>query len=778
VKVFASSKDDERGRRPTDAILLIGALGSLVFATFAARDGAPVGRAVTAFVNSLPGLAGWFWQLSYDLMVVWAVVLVAVALASRGRLALVRDQVVGLVLTALAAGAVGRLTGDWPDLVSAVADAGPPPVYPGVRVALAAAVISTASPHLSRPLRYAGRWILLAGAVGSVALGTARPLGAYAGFAVGIGVAALVHLVFGSPGGNPSLPQIGDSLRELGVDATDLRSMQRQSGVVVLTGTDASGHDLRVRVYGRDAWGGQLLAVVWRFLWYRNDARTLVLSRFEQVEHEALATVLAERGGVHVPDVVVAGATSQGDALLVLRAGGVPLGDLDPGSVTDAIVDEVWSQVGGLHALGIAHGELDAAHVAVAGPEVSLLDLSDAIISAPAPAIDADRAAVLMATAALIGIDRAVQAALRSLGPERLGEVVSYVQLAAATRDTQRRLRKNVDVDDLRDEAVEVAQVDAPDLEKLRRVTWGSVITAALLFMGGYFLVRSLAGVDLGEVLDELEGANYWVLALAAIVGQTPRVALAFSTLGASPFPLRLGPVVALEFAISFINLAVPSTAARLATKIRFFEKQGVPAAPAVSISALDSFAGFLVQTLLLVLVLLSGAASIDLNLDFSSLEGDEWMIAAAVGVVVLLVVLTLTVPKLRNFVVPRVREAKEPLQVLRSPSKLGMLFGGNVASQVLFAAALSLCLSAFGSHLPLAQLILINTAVSLFAGLMPVPGGIGVSEAALTAGLTASGIDPDTAFAVAISYRIITFYLPPLWGAAALAWMRRQSYL
>ena len=59
----------------------------------------------------------------------------------------------------------------------------------------------------------------------------------------------------------------------------------------------------------------------------------------------------------------------------------------------------------------------------------------------------------------------------------------------------------------------------------------------------------------------------------------------------------------------------------------------------------------------------------------------------------------------------------------------------------MLQAVVLGICLAAFGESAALSQLILINTAVSLFAGLMPVPGGMGVAEAGYTAGLQAIGI-------------------------------------
>ena len=56
----------------------------------------------------------------------------------------------------------------------------------------------------------------------------------------------------------------------------------------------------------------------------------------------------------------------------------------------------------------------------------------------------------------------------------------------------------------------------------------------------------------------------------------------------------------------------------------------------------------------------------------------------------------------------------------------------------------------------------------------MPVPGGLGVVEA----GLTAGGIPQDQAAAAVLIQRFFTSYLPPVWGWATLAWMRRREYV
>ena len=112
----------------------------------------------------------------------------------------------------------------------------------------------------------------------------------------------------------------------------------------------------------------------------------------------------------------------------------------------------------------------------------------------------------------------------------------------------------------------------------------------------------------------------------------------------------------------------------------------------------------------------------------------------------VLGVVIALAVPRYRAMLkeaVPRYRamlreqasSARTALRVLRQPTNVSMLLGGNLAAQFLLAIILGLCLKAFGYSATLAQLILVNTIVSLFAGFMPVPGGMGVAEAGYTAG-------------------------------------------
>ena len=82
---------------------------------------------------------------------------------------------------------------------------------------------------------------------------------------------------------------------------------------------------------------------------------------------------------------------------------------------------------------------------------------------------------------------------------------------------------------------------------------------------------------------------------------------------------------------------------------------------------------------------------------------------------------------------------------VFTSPRKIVYIFGGSMLTQLMYALILGCCLQAYGGSLPLAEMLFVNTFVSLFGGLIPVPGGIGVYEAGLTAGLTAIGVRPPS---------------------------------
>jgi len=778
IRFFSSSADAARARRPTDVVLVLFAAATLGLVSIVAPDPTAFDQRIAKLVNDLPGLLGWFWETASDLLVLWPLVLLVAAVVATRRLFLLRDQ---LLSTVLAAGVAALVAGGFSALADGLTATGPPTLYPAVRVALATALIATTSPHLSRPIRRLGRWIVILGSLGVVALAIALPLGVVSGLAIGLGSAALVHLAFGSPGGLPSLDQVRAALEELGVETIDLRSAELQpKGVALLRAETPQGLPLLVKVYGRDAWDGQLLTATWSYLWYRDESPTLTISRRQQVEHEAFVTLLAERSGVPVLPVIAAGVVGSRDGVLVLEADARPIQELAPSEMTDALLADLWRAVSAMHEAGIAHGNLDAQRMAVSGDGSALIgDFQAASASATPPALLADRARLLVTTALMTGDDRWAKAALASLGADGLTEVLPYIQPAALSRATRRSLKDaGHDLDAIRDRAASEAGTEPPKIEPLRRVTIGSVLTIALLLLAAYFVFTAIASVGIDQVVAEIGKADKaWLWVGMVIVPLVP-VAEAFGALGATMLPLRLGPVIALEFAIQFIALAVPSSAARVAVNVRFFQRQGAPAAQALTIGLIDSVFGFVVQVLLLMVIVFSGLVTLDLSLDGLTFDPTGKLLVLVGILLVVAAVVALTVPKIRRPIAAKIAEARPALAVIRSPIKLAGLLGGNFVAQFLLALILGATVRAFGESATLAELLLTNTLVSLFSGVMPIPGGVGVSEAAIAFCLTAIGIPSATAAAIAIVFRLLTFYLPPIWGGFAMRWLRRQAYL
>jgi uncharacterized membrane protein YbhN (UPF0104 family) len=241
---------------------------------------------------------------------------------------------------------------------------------------------------------------------------------------------------------------------------------------------------------------------------------------------------------------------------------------------------------------------------------------------------------------------------------------------------------------------------------------------------------------------------------------------------------VRLGPTLLFQYAIQFFALAVPSSAARVALEIRYFERVGATATGAVAIGVIDSVCGFVVQVLLILGITLSGLGALNLSPEGSARSFNGTLLIVALVLLGLAVIVAVAVPRIRAMVRGRVADLGAALRVLRSPTKVALIFLGNLAAQILLAVILGFCLEAFGHHAKLADLILVNTFVSLFAGFMPVPGGIGVAEAGYTAGLAALGIPNAAALSTTLAFRMVTFYLPPIWGAAAMRWLRTHSYL
>ena len=789
-EAFARASEEPYRRRPADIVITVVAFVVLVVTAVHDGEPTPFELDVARTLDHLPGDVHGLFVMLFRLGALWAVGLVAVAavLARRARLA--RD----LVLAGVVAWALARLLAfltagsGATKAFSSVVELDRAPRFPTVSLAVLVAVIFAAAPYLTRAVRMLGFTVVVLATPGAIAIGHAFPNDVVGAFALGLTVAAGIHAAFGSPGGRPTLGQIALALDELGVDATELALAPTQLlGRTAVQAASADG-PLDVTVIGRDERDARYLSKAGRFLRYRDSGPALFHSRLQEVEHEAYLLLRAERSGVRVPHFVEVGVAGPDAAVLVTRTvDGRALAELPTAEITDAVLEACWQEAAALHAVGIAHGHLDARHLAVTGAGPVVTGFTAASSAAPEGRRAADVANLLATTATLVGTERAVGAARAGLGDEELGAALPYLQPGVLTRDVRATVKHpKATMQELRTLVSEELGVGVPEIEELRRVPPGTILTVAMTAFGVWALLGVIG--DPAELWRQIREANFWFVLLGFVLWSLTNLSYATSALGGLPpaADVPLLPLTITQSAGSFLNLATPGGVGTMLMNIRFLQKRGIPAPTAVASGTLPTLGYTIMQFLLLFATSSVVADQISLadlgigNGAEASAGGHDVGIAAIVVAGVALVAgIVLLVPKLRAKVVPPlVTTVRNVWSVLTSPRKLVLIFGGSLATQTINVLILSVSLAAFGEHVPLAQLLFVNTAVSLFASVIPVPGGMGVVEAGLTAGLVSLGVDSSLATAAVMTDRLVTAYIPPIIGWLSLQWLRRRDFV
>ncbi len=790
---FAPIGDGQRRRRGSDGIRVAAAVVGLLACLLVISYGYRVDRTITRVVSPPPASIDWLVTTVYDVGAFGvAAVLVVLALLAR-RWEVARDLGVSVLATGAVTGLlIVALGSDGGRGVGVVID-GYSVTFPVFQIAAFMAIATAALPYLARTVQRLVELVVVLVAMASVVGGHGLPVNVLGSLAIGWGVTAAVHLVFGSPLGLPSSADVAALLGELGVRAVDVSPQPRQEwgvarfAALLDAGAGQAGGELAVSVYGRDAADAKLLAKAGRFLMYRDSGPTLTFTRLQQVEHEAYLTLRAAQVGVTVPEVVEAGqAGPSGDAVLVCRLpDGSPLSEAGDGAVSDRALDDVFAQLLVLRAARVAHGEISGETLFVdpTTETAALTNFRSATTNAGTERLDRDLAGALAAIALAVGAERASATAARCLPADVLSGVLGHLRRAGFDPNLVRALRgRKALLDEVREQSAALKGIDVPKLIEPRRISWTNLILIVGTLIGGWALIGVL--IDVTRSFDTIVGADWvWVVA-AFVLAQLAFAASAVEDLGSVAGDLPFNRVLGLEIANSFSGVA-GGTAAIFATRVRFFQQQGYDASVAISSSASVTAASWFVKGVLFVISLPLAWSAIHLEVTPESGGNSKtvWIILAVVVAVAVVTGLVLAVPKLRRLagdkLRPRLRDMwANARAVARSPMKMAQLFGGAAATQILVALALAVSLRAFDDHLSLATLIVVITLAGMIGGVSPVPGGVGVVEAGLILGLTAAGISEVDATAAVFVQRLFTAYLPPIWGWFSLMWLRRHEYV
>lgn len=544
-------------------------------------------------------------------------------------------------------------------------------------------------------------------------------------------------------------------------------------------GSTLDGRALDIRVIDRDRRSAGLIYQLYRRVRVQGVVeRPPTWSVRRAVDQSALPVLAARRHGVRTPDLVAAASVTSDAAVLAFEdvPGLHTFEAIEPDQLDDATLADLWEQVRALHRAGIAHEELHAGNLALdAEGQVWLLGLEYGEIAADQLTLRIDDGELLVTTALIIGADRAVRGALQELTAQRLGEALPLLQTIALSRTNRKAIKGNRQVlQDLRDAVVSAfpaAPTDPVRLERMRPRTLFAFFASAVAV---YILLGQLASVNLVSVVTDADPR--WA-AVAMVMSMVTYVAAAIVITSLAPVALKWIRTFLTQLAATFVSLIAPAAVGNIGTNSRYLQQAGAP--PAIAIASVGATQLF-VFTSYLILVIVFGVLT-------GKQQGPALLpdttvlvvVAGTIGFAALLLAIPATRRAISSHVMPLLSTTwPRLLESARQPRRIAMGIGGALLLNLSYAAALFAAVSAYGGDLAYPTVGFIYLAAGAVGSAAPTPGGIGAVEAALTAGLTAAGLDVTTAVQSALLFRAVTFWIPMLPGWLSFSYLQRQGAL
>ena len=543
----------------------------------------------------------------------------------------------------------------------------PSPAYLAALVAGAA----TASPLLPDAWRRVAWGGVLAAALVRFLSATQAPVSVLVTIALGAVVGSAVLVAFGSPRRRPGAMSLRTDLALGGFDVDDLHDESESAGRRSYLGTSA-GRPIEVVYIDRDDRDVDLLARAVRTIRVRDvDEESLSAQPDQRVQHHAVVTLMAEQAGARVPKVYAVVPAARESALIALDAvTGPTLAELSGEAVSEAALDDLWHQLGLLHGAKIAHRSLTRSNLVIDGDTASLYGLENARLVAGVESRAVDVAELLVTTALVVGIERAVAAAMRIADHAELEAALAFVQSPALPPQTRKAAKKPKGfITDVRTALQTELGVEQVELAELERISVPKVLTWVGFAVLTFFLL-GLAS-NWSEISSEMQGLNWWWVVPILIVTLLGPVSGAVSMMGSVLRPLALGDTTIVMYGQSFLNRFTPMNAGGMAMRIRYLQKGGTDVTVATAAIGLTSAASGVVQVLYMAFFILwSSTDPTDDKQGSGGSSSSDGVAATVIIVVIIAVVLAALVfaltPKLQA-VGDQVRQVDD----LEDPSRL-----------------------------------------------------------------------------------------------------------
>lgn len=289
----------------------------------------------------------------------------------------------------------------------------------------------------------------------------------------------------------------------------------------------------------------------------------------------------------------------------------------------------------------------------------------------------------------------------------------------------------------------------------------------------------------IGAALSSFGTVHWGFLTALAIISALHYLFAALTLRGIAPCPLPLAETTMAQFTAAAANRVTPGGLGAAAVNTRYLICKGTPATGAAATVAAMHVAGAVADFLLLLLLLLVLSLATDPGGTLTPLSDRAGELLTGLPVVPMLLLgaaaaLVAVLWSRRIARSPLLRDALTGLADLRNrPGGLCLTLVFSAATTLVLGVGLALSVLAMpgtgAAPDDLLALVIAYMVGSAAAAALPSPGGLGGTEAALVAAVTALGVATGPAIQAVLLFRAITYWAPVPVGLLTCRTLRRK---
>jgi glycosyltransferase 2 family protein len=595
-----------------------------------------------------------------------------------------------------------------------------------------------------------------------------------AGRAIGLAV----RYTAGSMSLRPTAEQIAAALGTVGCELTELRRVPPAGGESRhYAATARGGGRLDVFAYDQDQQAAGAFYRLYRMVRLQTQvSHRQPLSVDRTVERRALLSYAAANADALTPRLRgLARAGPEAIALAYDHYDGATLADRG-GEATPAELGKVWDAVRQLHAHRITHGALTADRILLTGSgDVMLLDMSSGEVAATDLEVRLDLVQLISELAVYAGPEQVADLVVGKVSTDEVAALVPLLQTVVLAPVTKASLSRHKEIlPELRKRLLAAVPGREVAPVRLERIRLRTLVTLVASVAAAYLLAGELARTSLASTLRSADWS--WGIVAVALSALT-YVGATWSLTGYVTERLSFVRTLLAQLAGSFVTLVTPAAVGGAALNVRYLQRRNVPAPVAAATVGVSQVVAFVLHILLLVVfVAVTGTAQ------SHPFRPPTWIYFVLIAIVAIGLAV-LAFPAGRRLLRARVAQplgqvVPRLLQLAQQPRKLAQGIGGALLLSASYILCLDVCVRALGGSAPLASVAVVYLTGSAIGSLVPTPGGLGAVEAALSAGLRATGLAGALAVGSVLLFRLLTFWLPVPVGWAAFRYLEKEHAL